>query len=55
MPRSAAASVERMTCMPVTVTHDPETGITATATTGAINWAAIIKAILAALVAALGA
>ena len=38
--------------MPVTVTHDPETGITAT--TGALNWPAILKAILAALVAALG-
>ena len=38
--------------MPVTVTHDPVNGITAT--TGAINWAAIIKAILAALVTALG-
>jgi hypothetical protein len=39
--------------MPVTVTHDPETGITVK--TGAINWPAILKAILAALVAALGA
>ena len=38
--------------MPVTVTHDPVNGITAT--TGALNWPAILKAILAALVAALG-
>jgi len=40
--------------MPVTVTHDPVNGLTATATTGALNWPAILKAILAALVAALG-
>jgi hypothetical protein len=37
--------------MPVTVTHDPVNGLTAT--TGAINWPAILKALLAALVAAL--
>ncbi len=38
--------------MPVTVTHDPVNGLTAT--TGSINWVAILKAILAALTAALG-
>jgi hypothetical protein len=38
--------------MPVTVTHDPVNGITAT--TGAINWPAILKAILAALTAVVG-
>jgi hypothetical protein len=37
-----------------TVTHDPANGITATATTGALNWPAILKAILAARTAALG-
>ena len=36
--------------MPVTISHDPKSGITAT--TGALNWPAILKAILAALVAA---
>jgi hypothetical protein len=38
--------------MPVTVTHDPVDGVTVK--TGALNWPAIIKAILAALAAALG-
>ena len=36
----------------VTVTHNPDGGITAT--TGSLNWPAILKAILAALTAALG-
>ena len=39
--------------MPVTVTHDPVDGITVK--TGSLNWPAILKALLAALVAALGA
>lgn len=38
--------------MPLTVTHDPETGVTAS--TGAINWQAILQAILAAIAALSG-